>query len=98
MRVSYYATTTERHELIAGLRALAEFPEDHEGIPVPKWTEVMVFPNVVTDNDKRREIDRIAAMISAISQEGITGHYKATREFGPVEYRAVAIPAKQEEA
>jgi hypothetical protein len=98
MRVSYYATTTERHELIAGLRALAEFLENHKDIPAPKWTEVMVFPEASTDDAKRREIDRIAAMISAIPQEGLTGHYKASHKFGPVEYRAIAIPAKTEEA
>jgi hypothetical protein len=98
MRVSYYATTTERRELIVGLRALVRFLDRNEGIPAPKWADIIVFPEAATDDEKRREIDRIATMIGVIPQEGITGHYKASRKFGSVEYRAVAISAKTEEA
>jgi len=40
------------------------------------------------------EIDTIAAMIgsSASDDDSPSGHYGAVREFGPVQYRAIAIP------
>jgi hypothetical protein len=37
------------------------------------------------------EIDAIAARLGVTASE-TCGHYVATRSFGPVEYRAVAIP------
>jgi hypothetical protein len=40
------------------------------------------------------EIDRIAEQIAvtARADDGPAGHYIAHRDFGPVQYRAVAIP------
>jgi hypothetical protein len=94
MRVSYYASTVERLELIAGLRALAKFLEENTAVPAPKWTDLMVFPDQGTNEAARSEIDSIAALIGTAAEEGMTGHYRASRNFGPVVYRAVAIPAK----
>jgi hypothetical protein len=98
MQVSSYASTAERLELIAGLRALAKFLEENEAVPAPKWTDVMVFPDQGTDDAvARSEIDSIAALIGTVAQDGATGHYRASRNFGSVEYHAVAIPTKPEE-
>ena len=96
--MSHYANSAERLELIAGLRALATFLEENEDIPAPKWADVMVFPDQTTDEAARREIDHIAALIDAVAQEGTTGHYWASCNFGSFEYRAIAIPAKSKEA
>jgi hypothetical protein len=98
MRVSYYASSAERLALITGLRALAKFLEENKAVPAPKWADVMVFPDQESDEAARSEIDSIAALIGTAAQEGMTGHYRATRDFGPVAYRAVAIPAKTGEA
>lgn len=39
------------------------------------------------------EVDAIAEQIGVTaSGEGPSGHYRACRDFGPVQYRAVAIP------
>jgi len=91
---SYYANADERVRLIAGFRALADFLQDQD-VPAPHWADVMVFPPDATDEKLRAEIDQIAARIGAdpIDRTGAGGHYTASRSFGPVEYRAVAISA-----
>lgn len=95
MRVRNYANTAERKQFIAGLIALALFLERNDDIPAPRWTAVMVFPEDTTETDKRREIDRIAERIGSATKESAAHHYTASREFGLVEYRAVAIPADE---
>jgi hypothetical protein len=90
-----YANPGERSELIAGLRELADFLESRLEIPAPRWTDVMVFPPASRDSEKTAEIDAIAALIGAAvdDQTADHGHYTTSRSFGPVQYRAVAIPA-----
>jgi len=92
---SYYASADERARLIAGFRALADFLQDHPDVPAPYWADVMVFPSHSTDEEMRAEIDQIAARIGAepVDRTAVGGHYTASRRFGPVEYRAVAICA-----
>ncbi len=93
----HYANTAERIHLIAGLRALANFLEENKDIPAPKWAGVTVFSEERTYGAACTEVDGIAALISAVAREGSTGRYSASRDFGPVEYNIVAIPAQQEE-
>lgn len=90
-----YADIKERQAFIAGLRALADFLENSPEVPAPKYgTDVFVFPLFASDDEKRREIDVIASNIGSVSVPSC-GHYTASRRFGPVEYRAVAIPADE---
>lgn len=89
--MTYYADSTERTRLIAGLRDLAAFRESSPDVPTPRWADVMVFPHNSTDDGNRAEIDVIASRIGAETSENGGGHYTASRFFGPVEYRAVAI-------
>jgi hypothetical protein len=85
-----HANAQERGSLIAGLRALADFLEGNSNVPSPCWADVMVFP---ADGN---EVDRIAALIGAQVDDRTAahGHYITARRFGPVEYRAVFIPAE----
>ena len=87
-----YATPTGRPALIAGLRAIADYLESNPEVPASNYTSVYAFP---PDNDCagiRAEIDAIAAQLGTAARETAEGrHYLATRSFGPVEYRAVAI-------
>jgi hypothetical protein len=91
--VMYYASDDERDRLIGGLRALAQFLQDHPAIPAPRWTGVLVFPPDGPDEGQRAEIDVIASRIGVETDESACGHYSCSISFGPVEYRAVAIPA-----
>jgi hypothetical protein len=93
-----YANTTEREALISGLRALADFLEHNQAVPAPRYIDVLVFPPGISDAGKRREIDAIATRIgSAARLVSSYRHYTTSRLFGPVEYRAVAIPSDESE-
>jgi hypothetical protein len=92
--MSYHANSEERRRLIAGLRDLAEFLDLHPQVPAPTRADVMVFPPDGSDAEMFAEIDAIAGQIGATASDADSpaGHYSAVRSFGPVEYRAVAIP------
>ena len=91
-----YANATERQALICGLRAQADFLETNPDVPAPIFTDVLVFPPSACDAEKQREIDAIASRIgSATVTYPSYRHYQTSRRFGPVEYRAVAIPADE---
>ena len=90
-----YANAEERGSLIAGLCDLADFLAGNQGVPAPRWTDVMVFPSASTDNEMKKEIDGIAALIGSgiDDQTAEYGHYTTSLSFGPVRYSAVAISA-----
>ena len=90
--MSHYPTPEQRARLVAGLRALAEFIESRPDVPTSWWVDMLVFPPNGSDAEGRAEIDAIADRIGAESHFAYGGHYVASRRFGPVEYRAVAIP------
>jgi hypothetical protein len=87
-----YSDPTERAALIGGFRALADYLESNPEVPAPRYPVVYTFP---PDGDwpaMRAEISTVAALFGVIARETSGGHYVAARFFGPVEYRAVAIP------
>jgi hypothetical protein len=89
-----YADSTERAALIFGLRELAGFLESNPDVPAPAYTDLLVFPPPAPDAEKRRQIDVIASRIGSVAETfSAYRHYQTSRRFGPVEYRAVAIPA-----
>lgn len=92
--MNYYANSDERSSLIAGLRKLAEFLDQNPQIPAPRRTDLLVFPPTGSDTEMFAEIDAIAERIAATASDADSpaGHYSAVRDFGPVQYRAVAIP------
>lgn len=85
---------TERTELIRGFRTLADYLESNPEVPVPSYSAVYAFPPDGNLAAMRAEIDSIAAQLGVIARETSGGHYVAVRCFGPVEYRAVAIPPR----
>ena len=92
--MNYYANDEERVRLIAGLRDLADFLDQNPGVPVPWGTDVLVFPAEASGAQMFAEIDTIAEMIGSTASDADSprGHYSAVCDFGPVQYRAVAIP------
>lgn len=93
--MTYYADPGQRARLIAGLRDLAIFLESNPEVPAPIYSNVFTFPPDNGCAEMRAEIDTIAARLGVIACE-TDGHYIATRSFGPVEYRAVAIPHRND--
>jgi hypothetical protein len=94
-----YANTSRRSQLIAGLRDLAEYLESNPDVPAP-WggTTVYVFPPDGSNDERRAEIDTIASRVDTQPYEFTPSHYVASRYFGPVEYRAIAIDRDPEDS
>jgi len=91
-----YSDPTERAELISGFRGLADYLESNPEVPAHSYYTVHTFPPDGEWAEMRVEIDAIAARLGVIASLTPGGHYVATRSFGPVEYRAVAIPPKND--
>jgi hypothetical protein len=92
--MNYYGNDQERVRLVAGLRDLADFLDQNPEVPTPCGTDILVFPPEASDAEMFAEIDTIAEMIGSTASDADSprGHYSAVRNFGPVQYRAVAIP------
>jgi hypothetical protein len=92
--MTYYGDAQERARLIAGLRDLAEFLDQNPQVPAPRYNDLLVFPSRGTDAEMFAEVNVIAEQIGVTASQNDTpdGHYIASRYFGPVQYRAVAIP------
>jgi hypothetical protein len=92
--MNHYANPEERARVIAGLHDLADFLDRNPHVPAPCFTDLFVFPPDGSDAEMFAEIDVIAAQIgtTASDADSPAGQYSAVRGFGPVRYRAVAIP------
>jgi hypothetical protein len=92
--MNYYADGKQRVRLIAGLRDLADFLDGNPDVPAPQRADMLVFPPDASDAEMFAEIDTIAEMIGSTASDADSprGHYSAVRNFGPVQYRAVAVP------
>jgi hypothetical protein len=86
----YHANSAERERFIAGLGQLADFLGRNPDVPAPRYAEVIA--------EMFAEINVIAQQIGAAASSAGSpaGHYSAARDFGPVRYRAVAIPNPDE--
>ena len=93
-----YADSTERAALISGLRSLADYLESNPDVPAPIYTQVYTFPPDGEWPAVQAEIDAAAARLDVTAYRSPGGHYVASRSFGPVEYRAVAIPRRNDES
>lgn len=91
-----YANPERRRDLIRGLRDLAGLLESSPDIPAPYMLDVLVFPLDGTDTEMCAEVDRAAALLGVTvdDERAGFGHYTASRDFGSVQYRMVAIPSR----
>jgi hypothetical protein len=84
-----------RHQVITGLRALADFLETNPGVPVPEYgRDFDVFARQSDDTGSAAVVDQVAALLGASVQDDRPsgGHYFASRSFGRITYRIVHIP------
>jgi hypothetical protein len=89
--------STGRDAFISGLRALADYLQSNPDAPIPSYSPLHVFPQKRNWAEKCAEIEAIASLLGVTAHLIHGGHYVANRYFGPVEYRAVAIPPKAED-
>jgi hypothetical protein len=94
--VMTYADQARRPGVIRGLRELAALLESCPGIPAPYMVNVLAFPPDGKDSALFAEVNRVAALLGVTVQDGTAqhGHYTASKSFGPVSYRAIAIPSR----
>src|SRR5260370_22065911 len=92
--MNYYANDEQRVRLVAGLRDLADFLDQNPDVPAHWEADLLVFTPEASDAEMFAEIDSIAELIGSDASDNGSphGHYSAVRSFGPVHYRAVAIP------
>jgi hypothetical protein len=97
MSLNKFPNPVPRADVIAGLRQLADFLDDHPAIPTaPYGWDVLVSTHEHTDQAGKASVDHIAAILGVRvdDQTGDGGHYCADRAFGPITYRAFHIPAR----
>jgi hypothetical protein len=82
-----------RRAFITGLRALADYLDQHPAVPVPRYgTEVYLCADS-TDDGGCAQVRQFARQLGITPPDRISysGHYEAARSFGPVSYRMIAI-------
>jgi hypothetical protein len=93
--MQYTTQPTARTEFITGLRDLATYLETHPGVPVPAFGTSIDLHAAATDDGGRGQVAHIAAQLGTTVTDDTRrgGHLTATRQFGPVAYTVVSIPA-----
>jgi hypothetical protein len=82
---------TTRAKFINGLRDLTAFLDANLFFPVPAYrATINVFPEGLTDAERRAAIDRLAAIMGTTAEDE-NGHYRANGQFGSVTYCVVTI-------
>ncbi|MFI0352506.1 hypothetical protein [Actinomadura sp. 9N407] len=85
-----------RHQVITGLRALADFLEANPAVPVDEYGETFtVYPRDTCDGRTAVELVDQAAELLGVpvdDRRDMGGHYTATRSFGRVRYSVIHIP------
>ena len=91
----YTTQPTVRADFITGLRDLAAYLDQHPGVPVPKHGATINLYAAATDDGGRGQVAHIAAQLGATVTDDTRngGHLTATRQFGPIGYLVVSIPA-----
>ena len=91
-----YPDSTEHAALISGLRGLADYLESTRKYRPPAIPPCTCPGERRPGGNARRNRRHRRGELDVIARETPGGHYIATRSFGPVEYRAVAIPRSKE--
>lgn len=87
-----------RHQVITGLRALADFLEANPAVPVNEYgNDLLVNVRTGEDTTAAALVDRAAAFLGVpVNDDRASGgHYTATRTFGRISYRIVHIPQRR---
>ena len=91
--MTYSSEPADRDAFIAGLRALADYIDVHQDVPVPTYGADILLHAASTDDGGCAQVDTFARQLGGSVEDDLAdgGHYRATGTFGPVGYRMVAI-------
>ncbi|WP_141579373.1 hypothetical protein [Actinomadura sp. WMMA1423] len=87
-----------RHQVVSGLRALADFLEANPAVAVNEYGHDFLIPvRAADENSAAALVDRAAALLGVdVSDETRRdGHYSAERTFGRITYRIYHIPERR---
>lgn len=87
-----------RHQVITGLRALADFLEANPGVPVHEYGDTVdFFVREGDDATSAARVDQVAALLDVpVADDRPTGgHYIASKSFGRIAYRIVHVPKRR---
>ena len=90
-----------RHQIITGLRALADFLEANPAVPVNEYGATFHVPIRATDDASAAAlVDHAAALLGVNAQHDTRrgGHSIATRTFGRIDYTVFHIPEQERAA
>ncbi|MFI6516982.1 hypothetical protein ACIBF1_15615 [Spirillospora sp. NPDC050679] len=90
----YTTDPRKRAEFIAALRALADFLVVTPAMPVPLYsTGISLHTRGEDDDAEFAQVDRLAALLGVqVDDDTVNGgHYTATRSFGPINLKVVAV-------
>ncbi len=93
--MSYSTYPPDRDAFIEGLRELAAYLAQHPTVPVPKYGAHITLYAAATDDGGRGQVNHIACLLNATTTDdtALGGHYRTGRDFGPIHYGALSIPA-----
>lgn len=83
------AADDKRAALIAGLRELADFLEQHPDLPISGYPALSIHPTGTTDAEGIAVVEAYAAALDVEVDRSY--HVIAARQFGPLEFRAVKV-------
>jgi hypothetical protein len=82
-----------RQAFITGLRALADYLDRHQAVPVPRYGHEIHLSADRADHGGCGQVNEFARQLGVAAPQSINahGHYHAVRLFGPVGYGMAAI-------
>ena len=91
--MSFTTDPGTRHAFITGLRALADYLDQHPAVPVPAYGTEVYLSASSTDNGGCAQVRQFARQLGITPPSKIShsGHYEAVRSFGPVGDTRLAI-------
>ncbi len=90
-----------RHQIITGLRQLADFLEANPAVPVYEYGyELTVYTTRCTDAAQREQVHAVADLLGVTPSDDTAdgGHLNAWRTFGRVTYSICHIPQRNRDA
>ncbi len=85
--------TAARQAFISGLRALADYLDQHPAVAIPTHGADILLSASSADDSGCAQVDHFARQLGVPVENELaySGHYRAVRSFGPVGYQMTAI-------
>lgn len=82
-----------RTEFIASLRALADYLDAHQAVPVPAYGADIDVHMARAENGGHEEVKKVARFLGATISDNTAdgGHYVASRSFVAIRYTIVSV-------